>query len=142
MIEIYTDGLCQPVNPGGTATYGFEIRRDGERIHEDWGVVGSGENMSNNVAEYMAVQKACEWMIQQALQSEQIVFKSDSRLVVNQMNGEWKVDKGLYVEYYSKALDAFNKLSRARFEWIPREQNWYADSLTERAYHESQSRLR
>ncbi len=136
MIEVYTDGLCMPVNPGGTATFGFEIRRDGRRICEDCGVVGEGEKMSNNVAEYVAVQKAAQWLMSKGLGSEDILFKSDSKLVVNQMNGQWSVKKGLYVDYYDQAVDAVKKLTRARFTWIPREENEYADSLTERAYRE------
>ncbi len=136
MIEVYTDGLCMPVNPGGTATFGFEIRRDVRRIYENCGVVGEGEGMSNNVAEYVAVQKAAQWLASNGLASEDILFKSDSKLVVNQMNGEWKVDKGLYVDYYDRAVDEVKKLTRARFTWIPREQNEYADALTERAYRD------
>ncbi len=138
MIEVYTDGLCMPVNPGGTATFGFEIRRAGHRIHEDCGVVGEGEKMSNNVAEYQGVQKAAAWLASKGRDTEEIVFKSDSRLIVNQMNGKWKVHKGLYVDYYERALEAVRKLGRTRFIWIPREENSYADSLTERAYRDHQ----
>ncbi len=138
MIEVFTDGLCMPVNPGGTATFGFEIRRDGRRIYEDCGVVGEGEKMSNNVAEYQAVQKAAAWLASKGLAVDEIVFKSDSKLVVNQMNGEWKVDKGLYVDYYERALEAVRKLGRTRFVWIPREENSYADALTEQAYQNHQ----
>ena len=136
MIEVYTDGLCQPRNPGGVATFGFQIIKDGRRIREEYGVVGEGEEMSNNVAEYVAVQKAAQWLVSNGLASEDVLFKSDSKLVVNQMNGEWKVDKGLYVEYYDRAADAVRKLTRTRFTWIPREQNEYADSLTEQDYRE------
>lgn len=125
-----------PINPGGTATYGFEIRREGRRIYEDCGVVGKGKEMSNNVAEYRAVQKAAEWLLSKELDSYNIVFRSDSKLVVNQMNGEWEVKKGLYVEYYLKARERIGKLKHIRFEWIPREENEYADSLTEKAYRE------
>ena len=139
MIEVYTDGLCMPVNPGGTATFGFEIRRGGRRIYEDYGVVGEGKKMSNNVAEYQAVQKAAAWLASKSQYSgEEVVFKSDSKLVVNQMNGEWKVKEGLYIDYYERALEAARKLGRTRFIWIPREENEYADALTERAYREYQ----
>jgi ribonuclease HI len=136
VIEVYTDGLCMPVNPGGTATFGFEIRQNGRRIYEDCGVVGEGPEMSNNVAEYQAVQRAATWLAAKGLGWEEAVFKSDSKLVVNQMNGEWRVDKGLYVNYHQRALEAVRKLGRTRFIWIPREQNEYADALTERAYRD------
>jgi hypothetical protein len=46
------DGACEPVNPGGTATFGVIIKdEDGTVIYEEHGLVGSGDAMSNNVAE-------------------------------------------------------------------------------------------
>ena len=39
MIEVYFDGLCEP-NPGGVATYGFVIKRDGKKVHEGHGLAG------------------------------------------------------------------------------------------------------
>jgi ribonuclease HI len=32
MIEIYFDGACEPINPGGTAAYGFLIKKDNKTI--------------------------------------------------------------------------------------------------------------
>ena len=34
MIEIYFDGACEPINPRGTASYGYLIKKDGEIIKE------------------------------------------------------------------------------------------------------------
>ena len=52
-IVVYVDGLCEPMNPGGTATYGYLIRNEAGRvIARKSGVVGKGSEMSNNVAEY------------------------------------------------------------------------------------------
>ena len=32
MIVVHIDGLCEPVNPGGTATFGYVIRNDSGSI--------------------------------------------------------------------------------------------------------------
>jgi len=34
MLIAYCDGLCEPYNPGGTATYGWVLYRDKEKIAE------------------------------------------------------------------------------------------------------------
>ena len=42
MITIYFDGLCRPRNPGGVATYGYVVYKDGKKVKSGSGVVGSG----------------------------------------------------------------------------------------------------
>ena len=78
MITIYFDGLCRPKNPGGVATYGYLIYRDGEKIKRGYGVVGSGPGMTNNVAEYSALKQAAEW-VSQNIPDNEIVIKGDSQ---------------------------------------------------------------
>src|SRR5712692_8028179 len=58
-LTIFCDGACQPVNPGGTASWGFVIKRRAK----DYGIVGTGSSMSNNVAEFRAVVMALEWVV-------------------------------------------------------------------------------
>ena len=62
MITLYFDGLCRPRNPGGVATYGYVIYKDGKKVKRGYGVVGSGTGMTNNVAEYSALKRAAEWV--------------------------------------------------------------------------------
>ncbi|MCU0631314.1 MAG: formate/nitrite transporter family protein, partial [Methanoregulaceae archaeon] len=45
MITIYFDGLCRPKNPGGVATYGYVIYKDGENVKSGCGVVGAGAEL-------------------------------------------------------------------------------------------------
>ncbi len=55
LIVVHIDGLCEPVNPGGTATFGYVIRDDsGSILASKSGIVGKGPTMTNNVAEYTA----------------------------------------------------------------------------------------
>lgn len=153
MLEAYIDGGCEP-NPGGTASYGvlvhekylerygeglLDVEPIEEPIWEDCGIVGSGSKMSNNVAEYAALVKLLEWLDNQI--PGDIVILSDSKLLVNQMNLEWKAraDK-LYYPYYKRALQLRIALGalwegKVTFKWIPREQN-LADALTVKALSE------
>jgi len=41
-LTLYFDGLCEPVNPGGIACYGWQILEDGVIIQEDDGVEARG----------------------------------------------------------------------------------------------------
>lgn len=139
MIEIYTDGLAQPRNPG-IGTYGYAVYRNGTELKKGHGF--DGEPVSNNHAEYAGLIEALRSI--EGFQDEEIVIKSDSRMLVNQMSGEWRVSKkafknsaeGSYVEMYFMAQDLARKFGHLRFVWIPREENTEADALSRVAYHE------
>jgi len=106
------------------------IKKDGVVIKEISEIIGEGEGMSNNVAEYVAAKTALEFLIENNLDHEQIAMFGDSQLVIQQMKGTWKIKKGMYVEiaHETKALaDHFKHLS---WSWIPREQNALADILS------------
>jgi len=133
---VYVDGLCEPRNPGGVASYGFVIYSGNEKLHEQSGVVGEGLGMSNNAAEYAALLEALDWLSGQGLKDEKVVVRSDSRLLVNQMNYQWRSHGGLYVDKYSEALKLVSNFSKISFVWVPREQNGEADSLSRKAYEE------
>lgn len=135
MTEIYFDGLCEPVNPGGTATFGFVITRNGEQIAEGSGLVGKGEGMTNNVAEYEAILNAIMRFKELGL-NESLLIKGDSNLVIKQLSGKWKIKSDTakkYVPLIKEALQGFEY----QFEWIEREQNTLADRLTRQAYFDN-----
>jgi ribonuclease HI len=132
MITIFFDGLCRPRNPGGVATYGYVIYKDGKKVKSGCGVVGSGAGMTNNVAEYSALKRAAEWVSRNGGDDE-IVIKGDSQLVIHQMNGTWQVKS----ETSKKFVPEIRRLMegrKTRFIWIPREQNAEADQLSNVAY--------
>jgi len=133
-IAVYCDGLCEPKNPGGIATYGFVIFVNGEMIHQESGIVGEGADMSNNVAEYSGLCVALRWLKGRRLQERETVILSDSRLLVNQMNGLWKTHGGLYMRWHQEAQRLVKEFPRLLFQWISREQNTQADALSREAY--------
>jgi ribonuclease HI len=135
MITIYFDGLCRPRNPGGVATYGYLVYKDGKKVRNGNGVIGSGTGMTNNVAEYSALKHAAEWAVQHCPDDE-IVIKGDSQLVIHQMSGTWQV----HSETSKKFVPEIRRLlegRKTRFVWIPREQNAEADLLSNLAYSQA-----
>ena len=139
MIEVYFDGACEPRNPGGVATYGFVIFREGKRIYRGFGVVGCGalgDDVSNNVAEYTALIKALKWLLDNGYDREEIVVKGDSQLAIRQLNGIYAVRAPRIIPLYEEAVGLASKFSKISFRWVPRELNEEADSLSKKAYRE------
>jgi ribonuclease HI len=133
MITIYFDGLCRPKNPGGVATYGYLIYRDGKKVNSGSGVIGSGAGMTNNVAEYSALKQAAEWVSRHGGDDE-VVIKGDSQLVIHQMNGTWQIRSATskkFVPEIRRLLEG----RKIQYIWIPREQNVEADELSNLAYN-------
>lgn len=139
LIEVYFDGLCQPVNPGGIACYSFVVKKDGKTIHSDYGIAGEpfSPESTNNVAEYTALANALEWLVANDFTSEKILIKSDSQLVVNQMNGTYKIKAKKIIPLYKQAVMLKSKFSELEIRWVPREQNKEADMLTNVAYNKA-----
>jgi len=136
---VYFDGLCEPVNPRGIATYGFVIYRDGEKIFEGCGVVGAGmfgDDVTNNVAEYTALIKALEWLVEQGYTKDEVTVRGDSQLTIRQLNGVYAVRSMRILPLYKKARELVSKFEDIWFEWVPREENEEADSLSRKAYRE------
>jgi len=132
MITIYFDGLCEPVNPGGVATYGYVIYQDGKVIKKGCRVIGEGNGMTNNVAEYSALKRALEWLNEESIEDE-IVIKGDSMLVINQMSGVWQIKSQTSKRFVPKIRELL-KGKKVKFVWIPREENSEADMLSRVAY--------
>lgn len=134
MITVNCDGLCEPINPGGTACYGWVAYQNGERIGEGCGVICSGPEATNNVAEYTAVIKALEWLLASQLENEKIEIRSDSQLCIYQLQGIYGVYSPRIKPLYKKARQLAGKFRDLHFRWVPREQNEEADELSRKAY--------
>ena len=93
--------------------------------------------MSNNVAEYAALCEALRFLISEKMTRVPIEIRSDSRLLVNQMKGEWKFHKGLYAKKFTEAKALVTEFDRVKFKWVPREENEEADALSREAYAEA-----
>lgn len=87
LIECWFDGCCEPINPGGHASYGALLKLDGEKIWEEGQWVGYGPQMSNNVAEYSGfiacLQQTLLWLISNPTHNvTKVHIRGDSKLVI------------------------------------------------------------
>ena len=140
-VIVYCDGLCEPRNPGGTATYGWVAYVGGEKIHEECAVVCSGPGATNNVAEYSAVIAALEWLVQEGYIKEKIRVRSDSQLCMYQLDGVYAVRSERIRPLYEKAKSLSRKFRKVTFEWVPREENQVADALSRKAYADYRAQM-
>lgn len=125
MLVIYTDGASSG-NPGPMGI-GVAIYRDHFCMEQLSEYLGTG---TNNVAEYSAVIRALETA--HSLGEREVHVKSDSQLVIRQLNNEYKVkDPGL--RELKRRIDALRIGLEAHFEHIPREKNTVADKLSKQA---------
>jgi len=95
---------------------------------------------TNNVAEYRAVLAAIELANEIALGSRLLV-RMDSKLVVEQMSGRWKIKHDSMSELSVLVAKAIGN-RQVDFEWIPREQNTRADALANEAMDAESSVIR
>lgn len=116
-------------NPGH-ASYGTVIRNSatGEIVGERARVLG---HATNNVAEYNGLLAGLEFIA--SVDPDAIVeVRMDSKLVVEQMSGRWKIK---HPDMQALAIRARQVLpiGNVTYTWIPREDNKAADALANQA---------
>lgn len=130
------DAVSEPINPGGTAAFGAVVLQSGERLWECSRTFkpqpGREHETSNNVAEYSGLIAVLEWLREKELHRQPIIVRGDSKMVVEQMNGHWRIRKGFYVSLALRARRIAEEFPNLTFKWIPREQNGLADELSKR----------
>jgi probable phosphoglycerate mutase len=86
---------------------------------------------TNNVAEYRAVLAAVV-LANEIVPDAELLVRMDSKLVVEQMSGRWKIKNEGMQELSAQMTTAIGSRNIS-FEWIPREQNTKADALANEA---------
>ena len=133
-IVAYIDGGARG-NPG-PAGYGVRIEDpQGALIEEFSHPIGVA---TNNVAEYSGLVAALEWAI--ANHRRQVLIRSDSLLLVQQMLGNYKVKNAGLQPLHAKARTLAAKLDRVRYEHVRREANPHADRLANDAMDREEKR--
>jgi len=110
-------------NPG-PAAFGAVVYENEKVVKEIGAFIGIA---SNNVAEYqglIAGLKAANEIDPAAT----ILVKMDSKLVIEQMSGRWKV-KHPNMKELAKQAFATHDPKLVSYQWIPREENSHADSI-------------
>ena len=127
MIVAYIDGGARG-NPG-PAGYGVRIEQpDGTLVEEFHASIGIA---TNNVAEYRALIAALEWAKSHG--HREVHVRSDSLLLVQQMQGNFKVKNPGLQPLYAKARLLTLDIGRVTFEHVGRALNAHADRLANEA---------
>ena len=128
MIRLFVDGGARG-NPGH-AGIGVVIKSDGKNLSELKEYIGE---KTNNEAEYMAL---IHGLNQAAMHGKKIIVFSDSELMVNQINGDYKVKQTHLKSLIEKVKLERQKFSSFEISHIPREENKEADKLANEAIDE------
>jgi ribonuclease H / adenosylcobalamin/alpha-ribazole phosphatase len=86
---------------------------------------------TNNVAEYRGLIAGLEEAAK--LNAAEVAVAMDSKLVVEQMSGRWKVKHPDLAELNARARALASRFERVSYTWIPRAENSYADRLANEA---------
>jgi len=86
---------------------------------------------TNNVAEYRGLIAGLEEAAK--LNATEVAVSMDSKLVVEQMSGRWKVKHPDLAELNATARALASQFERISYTWIPRAENSYADRLANEA---------
>ncbi len=116
-------------NPG-PAGYGAVVRdaATGAVLAERSAGLGTA---TNNVAEYSGLIAGLEAALD--LGADSVDVRLDSKLVVEQMSGRWKIKHAALQPLASRAAALARRLGSVRYEWIPRARNAHADRLANEA---------
>ena len=112
-------------NPG-PAAYGCLVKdaQTNEVLFKEGKTLGI---TTNNVAEYSGLVAALV-AAHEIDPNAQIEVRMDSKLVVEQMSGNWKIKHENMKGLVEKARTAFAQ-SQVKYVWVPREDNLAADTL-------------
>lgn len=94
---------------------------------------------TNNIAEYQGVVLAFEEILKIAkikFSEANLNFNLDSNLVVNQLNGKFKVKDYNIRQLVVKIREFESKFGNVRYAYIPREENTLADSVVNKTLDE------
>jgi len=136
-IIIYTDGGSRG-NPGPSAI-GVVIANKKNQVIKKYSHY-LGDNLTNNQAEYEAVifglKKIKALYGKKKAKGYEIELKTDSELLVSQLNGKFKIldskIQSLFIKTWNLKLD----FKKVKFSHIPREENAEADYLVNEALGE------
>lgn len=123
-LSIFTDGGSRG-NPGPSASAYIIYNKFNEILESGGSYIGI---TTNNQAEYTAVLLGLRAATQFAGQNDTILFSIDSLMVVNQMNGLYKIKNRELWPINQQIRELMTEFKQVRFVHILREQNTAADA--------------
>ncbi len=133
-ITICTDGGSRG-NPGPAAAGVVFYNEKGQQFKKYSKYLG--ENLTNNEAEYLAVIFALEKFKhlfgKKIAKISEVEIKSDSELLVKQLNGKYKIVDPKIQQLFIKVWNLKLDFKKVKFHLISRNKNKEADSLVNEA---------
>ena len=128
MLIAWIDGASRG-NPGPAGIGVYIEGKGGETLSEVSEYLG--DSYTNNQAEYLALVRALKEC--RRLGAKEVEVRSDSQLLVRQMNGRYRVRSDNIKNLHGKAIDIESELGSVSYVHIDREDNTKADELANRA---------
>ena len=119
-------------NPGPAAVAAVATDPAGEVLAERSETIGEA---TNNVAEYRALLLGIE--IARELGAKQVEFVGDSKLIVEQVKGNWKVKQDHLRPLHRRATKELGQLGNWSIRHVLRDENERADELLNQALDEA-----
>jgi len=119
-----TDGIVadQPGKMAGEAAIGVVLKAPLEEISEQ-----IGPARDHHVAEYRALIRGLEAAHSRGIGHLRVCL--DSALLVNQLNGTWKVKAEHLKPLHEQAVSLIQEFADIKITWVPRRANAEADAL-------------
>jgi ribonuclease HI len=141
---LYFDGLCEPVNPGGVACYGWLLQdENGKTVASGKGEYCRGHGATSNVAEWCALGFGLRWISDNCQTGGPVEdlgalwIRGDSQVVIQQLAGKYQCHKPTMQRMHDRCWELLNQIFLpVEIEWIPREENEPADALSREAYRD------
>jgi len=132
LIKLYVDGACSG-NPGPGAVGIFISDDDNQELATHKECIG---HTTNNRAEYHAVIKGLELAL--GICRKKVICHSDSELLINQINGQWKIRNAELRKLCIKVKELELLFEEVIFQRTPRENKYVtkADKLANQALFE------
>lgn len=127
---VYVDGASRG-NPGASGVGYYIVDENGREIKRGGEFIGFA---TSRVAEYYGLKVGCEQALELGL--KRVKFVSDSQMMVNQMNGIYKVKNSDLLPIYEDIEELFAQFEAVAITQVKREMNRVADAEANLAINE------
>ncbi len=114
LVKVYTDGACRG-NPGSGAIGILISDGEGNVLDQHKECIG---DCTNNIAEYAALSKGLDLAVKHTRKKVEVY--SDSKLVVHQMRGEWRIKQPHLKTLFNEVKRKEAQFENVNYNHIPR----------------------
>ncbi len=114
LVKVYTDGACRG-NPGSGAIGILISDGEGNVLDQHKECIG---DCTNNIAEYKALSKGLDLAVKYTRNKVEVY--SDSKLVVHQMRGEWRIKQPHLKTLFNRVKKKETQFENVNYNHLPR----------------------